>query len=225
MNEVDHPAPLAASTAQRLLDAAEALFGELGYEGTSLRVVTDRARANIAAVNYHYGSKERLLHAVVARVMAPVNAERDRRLTALYGATPKPTVEQIVRAFVEPADLTERYPDRPGMARFIATVLLDPSPNIRQVFANEVDPVEGRYLDALRDALPELDAGTVLVAYTNMLGLLALHQAGIFGGLRLRGAGSGAAVDEVPNEFDPEYLISFLVGGLLARRRSSAASE
>lgn len=204
-----------ASTQRRLVDAAERLFGEHGYEGTSLRAVTELAGANVAAVNYHYGSKERLLRAVVARAMGPVNAERDRRLTALYAETGTPAVEQIVRAFVEPAMNTsaDQAPILPGLARLIATVLLDPDPKIRQLFADEVDPVEGRYLDALWRALPDQDPRLVLVGYTNMLGLLALQQAGTFTGLRLRAGPPATAGGAVPAA-DTEYLIGFLVAGL-----------
>ena len=50
------------STKQRILDVAEALFAEHGFAGTSLRQVTSRADVNIAAVNYHFGSKENLVY-------------------------------------------------------------------------------------------------------------------------------------------------------------------
>lgn len=199
------------STEERLLDAAEQLFGAQGYDETSLRAVTELAGANVAAVNYHYGSKEGLLRAVVGRAMAPINTERDRRLTALTAGAHPPTVEQIVRAFVEPALAAAQESDRPGVDRLIATVLLDPDPKLRQLFADEVDPVEGRYLDALWRALPDRDPQLVLVGYTNMIGLLALQQAGTFTGLRLRGTTGGV----VPAA-GVEYLIAFLVAGLIS---------
>jgi AcrR family transcriptional regulator len=167
----------AETTRERLLNIAEQRFGEGGYEGTSLRAITVAAAANIAAVNYHFGSKEALLRAAVARAMAPVNTERRRRLDQLE-AKGQPTVEQLIRAFIEPGlDLILRRGDRgPVVARFIGRVAFDPSRRIRALYSAEADPVEERYLAALQAALPRAAPESVAFGYLNMLGLLALHQ-------------------------------------------------
>ena len=89
----------AAATQTTILDAAEALFAETGFAATSLRELTAKAGANLAAVSYHFGSKEGLAIAVLKRRMDPINAERRARLDALPA---QPSVEAIVRAFVEP---------------------------------------------------------------------------------------------------------------------------
>ena len=70
-------------TRDRILDAAERLFAQQGFDLTSLRALTTEADVNLAAVNYHFGSKERLFEAVLARLIAPINAERLARLDAL----------------------------------------------------------------------------------------------------------------------------------------------
>ena len=57
------------TTKDRILDAAERLFSEHGFDGTSLRAVTDEAEANLAAVSYHFGGKLRLFQAVFERVL------------------------------------------------------------------------------------------------------------------------------------------------------------
>ncbi|GAB2598237.1 TetR family transcriptional regulator [Kribbella endophytica] len=169
--------PPVESTRERLLNIAEQRFGEGGYEGTSLRAITVAAAANIAAVNYHFGSKEALLRAAVARAMAPVNTERRRRLDQLE-ATGHPTAEQLIRAFIEPGlDLVLRRGERGAIvARFIGRVAFDPSRRIRELYATEADPVEARYLAALQAALPRAAPESVAFGYVNMLGLLALHQ-------------------------------------------------
>jgi AcrR family transcriptional regulator len=199
------------ATRERLLDEAQRLFAERGYEGTSLRALADAASANIAAVNYHFRSKEGLVRAVVARAMEPVNAERDQRLRTLQAEGGRPSVEQIVRAFVEPAmDLASHHGARgPAVAKFLGRVLFDPSPRIRQLFADQVDPVEGRYLDALRDATDGQDTSTVVFGYTSMIGMVALHQAAAFGAIRWRG---GHAEPGSPD--DRERLIAFVTAGL-----------
>src|SRR4051795_9743779 len=76
------------ATRDRLLDAAERLFAEHGYQATTMRGLTAEAEANIAAVNYHFGCKQSLLEAVVHRALAPVVAERRRRLEALGEGPP-----------------------------------------------------------------------------------------------------------------------------------------
>src|SRR2546427_5381031 len=63
-------------TKQRILDTAEGLFGERGYAATSLRQIISEAGVNLAAIHYHFGSKEELLDEVVLRKAAPVNAAR-----------------------------------------------------------------------------------------------------------------------------------------------------
>lgn len=201
------------STRERLLNEAERLFADRGYEGTSLRALADAAEANVAAVNYHFRSKEGLLKEVVARAMGPVNAERDRRLTALQAGRSAPSVEQLVRAFVEPGlDLVSHHGARgPAVARFIGRVLFDPSPRIRQLFAEQVDPVEGRFLDALRLALPGHEPETVLFGYTSMVGLVALHQAAAFTEIRWRN-NSGQNIDD--GKAERERLVAFVTAGL-----------
>lgn len=215
-----------APTPSRLLDAAERLFGERGFDGTSLRAVAEAAGANIAAVNYHFGSKDRLLRAVVARAMGPVNADRHRRLDTLEARYVHPTIAQLVRAFVEPGlDLINHHGERgPAVARFVGGVLFDPSPRIRQLFAEQVDPVEGRYLDALRAALPDQAPDGVLFGYTSMLGLLALRQRGALADVGWRGPRDGASDRAAGGALERERLVAFLTAGFtdLARPPSAA---
>lgn len=210
-NSVETPVE---STRERLLNIAEQRFGEGGYEGTSLRAITVAAAANIAAVNYHFGSKEALLRAAVARAMAPVNTERRRRLDQLE-AKGEPTAEQLIRAFVEPGlDLVLRRGERgPVVARFIGRVAFDPSQRIRELYAVESDPVEARYLAALQVALPRAAPESVAFGYVNMLGLLALHQSQALtrpAGAEPSGVGAGVDGGEDPGKL-AENLIAFLV--------------
>src|SRR3984893_16949649 len=87
-------------TKDRILDAAEKLFSDNGFEATSLRDITTDAQVNLAAVNYHFQSKDSLIDAVIARRVEPVNR---RRLEMLDAAGPEATVEQILTAFLTPA--------------------------------------------------------------------------------------------------------------------------
>ncbi|MBC6445969.1 TetR/AcrR family transcriptional regulator [Actinokineospora xionganensis] len=196
-----------ATTRSRLLDAAERMFADTGFADTSMRAVTEAAGANIAAVNYHFGSKEGLLRAVVRRAMAVVNDERARVLDELEAAG-EPTADDLVHAFVTTgAGLLERQgPRGTQVARFIGRVIFDPSPTMRELFATAVDDVEGRYLRALQRALPHLSPNQVAFRFACMIGMLGLHQTGALAGLA-GGEASPVAVDSV---------VAFLVAGFRA---------
>src|SRR6185312_7575016 len=91
-----------ASTKERILTAAEALFAQRGFEGASLRQLTAAAGVNLAAVNYHFGSKDHLVEQVFKRRLDQLNA---RRLAALkqISAQPETTLEDVLSAFIRPA--------------------------------------------------------------------------------------------------------------------------
>lgn len=89
---------------RKLLDAAEQLFAEKGFEAVSVRDITNLVKMNVAAVNYHFGSRESLLTLVILRYAAPVNEERLARLESAerkWAGKGLP-VEEIIDAFVRP---------------------------------------------------------------------------------------------------------------------------
>lgn len=92
------------ATKQRLIEAAEALFADEGFDRVSVRDITNKAAANVAAVNYHFGSREGLVAVVMARQINPVTEERMARLEALEKrAAGKPVpVEEVLEAFIRP---------------------------------------------------------------------------------------------------------------------------
>ena len=94
-----------SDTKEQILDAAEQIFGAKGFAGTSLRDITRKAGVNLAAVNYHFGSKEGLLRAVLDRRISPVNQKRLKLLAqveATAGEEP-PSVEAILEAYISPS--------------------------------------------------------------------------------------------------------------------------
>src|SRR5438105_1760859 len=105
-----------SATKDRLLDTAEKLFGINGVESTSLRDITAEADANLAAINYHFHSKDSLIDAVIARRIEPVNA---KRLEMLNAAGPNPSVEQILRAFLAPVMEKQMEDVAPLMGRIL----------------------------------------------------------------------------------------------------------
>ena len=93
-----------ASTKDRILDAAERLLAKKGFKATSLRAITAEAEVNLAAVNYHFQSKEALIRAVIARRIGSVNERRISMLDAIYAAAgdePLP-ITAVIDAFIRP---------------------------------------------------------------------------------------------------------------------------
>jgi len=142
-------------TKTRILDAAEKLFGQNGFDGTSLRDITAEADVNLAAVNYHFQSKDSLIDAVIARRVEPVN---QKRLEMLAAAGPDPTVEQILIAFLHPLMQADFSPVYPLMARILAS----PDVFITRLFKKYLVVIADRFGDALNKALPELSRSEIV---------------------------------------------------------------
>ena len=108
-----------SKTRERILDTAEDLFANQGISGTSLRALTRAADVNLAAVHYHFGSKDELILEVLRDKIRPVNEERSRRLAALESGPDDLTLEGILVCFIEPALRVGRvgslssFPDTP----------------------------------------------------------------------------------------------------------------
>ena len=146
-------------TKERILDAAESLFMELGYEATSLRAITAAAPANLASVNYHFGSKEVLFQAVLTRRLDPMNQERLDLLTRLEREGPEPLpCDRILSAMFIPALKLARDPERGGknFLRLLGRAYADPAPFIRRFLAEQYATMIERFKTAFARALPEL---------------------------------------------------------------------
>src|SRR3954454_15556964 len=91
------------NTRSRILDVAEELFSERGFDKISIRNITEKARVNLAAINYHFGSKEDLIAAIFEREVVPVNNARLAALDAAEASGRKdPKLEDILEAFIRP---------------------------------------------------------------------------------------------------------------------------
>jgi AcrR family transcriptional regulator len=142
-------------TKSRILDSAEKLFGMNGFDATSLRDITTAADVNLAAINYHFQSKDSLIDAIVARRIQPVNKKRFELLEA---AGPNPTVEQILTAFMAPVMQVKAD----AVVPLIGRILSNPELFVERVFHKHLAPVSQRFVEALSKALPELPPSELL---------------------------------------------------------------
>ena len=175
------PSPIStatqAVTKDRILDAAEALFSDKGFDATSLRMITAVAKVNLAAVNYHFQSKEALLHAVYARRAEPVNRRRLELLSAYEGSAEILEVEPILDAFMRP--LFEIGESRECIPRLMVRLLyLDSNETSRKVFEKHFMTVFHRFQQAMRRALPHLSEQELALRMQFVIGSLAHTMAG-----------------------------------------------
>ena len=164
-------------TRTRILDAAEELFMQHGFEGTSMRQLTAKANANLAAVNYHFGSKDALIEAVFRRRLDPMNAARIEDLDRMEkGAGGRPLApEAIIRAFV--GSSLRMIEDAKGggrnFIRLLGRTYTDPQKPIRALIGQLYAPAMERFKRAFERAMPDMPRDEMHWRMHFMFGTLA----------------------------------------------------
>jgi AcrR family transcriptional regulator len=162
-------------TRTRILDAAEELFMHHGFGGTSMRLLTAKAGVNLAAVNYHFGSKDALIEAVFRRRLDPMNIARIAALDALEASGRTLAAEAIIRAFIgETLRMVED--GRSGGRNFIRLLgrsYTEPSKAIRVLIGQLYAPAMERYKAAFERALPQMPREELVWRMHFMFGTLS----------------------------------------------------
>jgi AcrR family transcriptional regulator len=161
------------TTKSRILECAVALFTKRGFDNVTTREITFAAGANIAAIDYYFGSKKDLIREAFAFVVRPVNAQRLNRLgQALENPQDNELrLEGIVRAFIEPVIEVARAPLASYHQMFFWAFAYR-QPFIDQIVWRENDDVARRFVAALCAALPHLTPEDVWWRYDFAIGSL-----------------------------------------------------
>ena len=208
-------------TRERILDVAESMFMAHGYEGTSMRMITGAAEVNLAAVNYHFGSKEALLREVFRRRLEWLNRERLAALDQLEiraaGEPLKPS--QILEAFFGTLLRMGEDESLGGMTflRLLGRTLTEPADFIRAFFAGAYEEVIDRYKRALFRALPDVPKAEIVWRFHFMLGAMSYAIAGT----DVLQVVTGCELGDISGEKDAARhlaarVLPFLLGGLRA---------
>jgi AcrR family transcriptional regulator len=165
-------------TRQRLLDAAEHLFAMEGFHSTSLRALTGAAKANLAAVKYHFGSKEALLEAVFERRLVPLNQLRRERLERVRTAArlrgKPPATADVLRAIVEPTlAFRDSGAGAEAFVRLVGRAIAEPDDTIRKIFMKLMTPIFLLWYEAVGEALPQLSPNELFWRLHFALGTLS----------------------------------------------------
>ncbi len=216
MNErLNYSLPMLRDTKTHIMDVAEALFAEHGFKACSLRTITKEAKVNLAAVNYHFGSKEALLESIYARRVNPMNQERLQRLEQLKsthgdGAIP---IDELVTAFVESALRLSRDQRQRTFVALLGRCYVEPSVDLQSRMRHLFDEVVSRFKEAFTRSLPHVPREDLYWRLHFMVGVLAYCMAGID---MMRVIASSHLTDGKDTGALVQRLVNFVSAGLSA---------
>jgi AcrR family transcriptional regulator len=216
-------------TPARLLDAAERLFAERGFEGTSMRALSERARTSISAAHYHFGGKLELVRAVLLRRIEPMNAHRLDRLGALRrGAAPDPpALEPVLDAFLRPSVEAWRGLEEtsgPRTRHILAQLHADPDRHLGELKIELFGPVVDRFVEVLAEILPDRQEHEISLDLHFVVGMLLQVVGGEVQECRSRSPHEARGVDD---EMLLRRMVDFAAAGLRAKTfaRSSPGTQ
>jgi len=162
------------TTRDKILDAAEALFADSGYDGVSLRAITKQAGVELALANYHFGPKESLFCTVVERRAEEINRDRMALLDQQMGTKQlEPIIDAFTRPFLERSQLGGGWK---SYARLIAQISNSPRWT-KMVMSAQFDPVAESFVACMREALPNSDIKDIYWGFYFLLGTMTLTYA------------------------------------------------
>lgn len=199
------------STKERILGAAEQLFATHGFAGASLRQVTAAANVNLAAVNYHFGSKENLINEVFRRRLDDLNAHRIEELDKA-AAQADSTLEDLLAAFIRPAlDLSLDRSGGGAFIRVLARAFAEHNDALRKFLSDNYGHVMKRFHAAFAQRLPNLDKEELYWRLDIIAGALTYAMAD-FGVIKRK----TGVTEQMHRERAVEHLIRFAAAGLRA---------
>jgi AcrR family transcriptional regulator len=203
------------ATRERVLDAAERLFAEYGYDGVSIRQIAQEAGVTLGVVGFHGGLKLDLFKTILARRVATLSAGRRAALVALRARdSDPPDLYALMDAYISPYldAASGGDPQWRAYAKLIARIVDDERwyPHVRELY----DPVAREYLEAIRLAMPHADPAKLATAFvlsvSSMLSLVASRLRIV--SLSDREGSARADGGDIPAY--RETLIAFCVGGI-----------
>lgn len=171
-----------SDTVERILDAAETLFAEKGFAETSLRLITSKAKVNLAAVNYHFGSKKSLIQAVFSRFLEPLCSNLDEELDRRSAqGQPAWTVELLLDVLVEQVLAIKPRSDNDLsiFMRLLGLAFSQSQGHLRRYLNEMYGHVFQRYMLLLREVAPEVQPIELFWRVHFMIGAAAFSMSGL----------------------------------------------
>lgn len=168
------------STKERILNTTEKIISEKGFSSISLRTISTIAKTNLAAVNYHFGNKEKLIEMMLERRLNTLFQLRIKLLDELESGSSKPcNLKQVLEAFIAPA-LTMSNDDHQGGKQFmkvLARAYAEKSEYLHSLLSKRYADTIKRFATALQRACPDLEASVVFWRFHFIMGSLVYVMA------------------------------------------------
>lgn len=205
-----------SETVERILDAAELLFAEKGFAETSLRLITSKAEVNLAAVNYHFGSKKALIQAVFARFLGPFCQALEHELDAYERqAAGALSLERLLAILLEQA-LTIKSRNRGDVSvfmRLLGLAFSERQQDLREYLVHLYGKLFRRYMRLLQLVLPKVQPEVLFWRLHFMLGTAIFSLSGLKSSMALaeQRFNTPLSTEQVLN-----MMVDFLAAGLRA---------
>lgn len=196
---------------EAILDAAEVVFSQSGYDGASMRMISTTAGVAQALLHYHFQSKERLFEAIFERRSTSGSGHRGQLLNDLFEADPNPSLEAVLRVLLIPLrESTELSTNLAEYFQLVAAIGVGSDERSKSLIKRYFDPIAHRFISAFLKVVPGLSAEKAVWSY-----LFAI-------GSRMQAQASNGRADRLSRELnlqklEPlELLVSFAAAGIRA---------
>jgi AcrR family transcriptional regulator len=200
--------PAAQGTPERLIAAVERLLAERDDLDPPLRDITQAAGANVAAVNYHFGSKAALVTAVIERAVTEQARRGLEAIDAISNAEPPAGVEDILRAWMQ---VSAGMVPNTVLSRVAARVLVGPPAELAELVERVIAEPRARLLNLLSDRLPQLPVDELGFRVDMTFVALVTYRRG---GLRRAPFDEGRS--DIPDDTFARWVLAFILGGITA---------
>ncbi|HEX3504738.1 MAG TPA: CerR family C-terminal domain-containing protein [Xanthobacteraceae bacterium] len=203
-------------TRDRIMKAAERLFADKGYDGTSIRAIVAKARVNQAAINYHFGGKDGLYREVLRAAFRGMTEDQLAHAEDMKTLSREEALAAFIRRQLRPLmarDESSRH------MRLFNWETVRPTPVLRALVAEEAAPFMNMAADLAHRFLPDADRRTLTVASVWLIG-----QCSIFlrNRERLAEPPVGLEMDDAMVEWIAQVVSRWLVAGLGAASSDAA---
>jgi AcrR family transcriptional regulator len=198
-------------TRERIVKAAERLFAERGYDGTSIRAIVAKARVNQAAINYHFAGKDGLYREVLSAAFRALTEQQLEHADEMKAMSREAALADFIRRQLRPLMGRDEYSRH---MRIFNWETVRPTPVFRKLLSEAAAPFMGLAVDLVRRFQPEADQRTLMAAAIWLIG-----QCSVFLRNReqLAEAPMGLVLDEAALEWLAQSIARWAAGGLARR--------
>jgi AcrR family transcriptional regulator len=204
-----------ADTVTRILDSAEQLFAEKGFAETSLRMITTRAKVNLAAVNYHFGSKKDLIQAVFARFLTPFTQKLNKELDSVVTQKSDPNFQDVLgvlaKTMLTGVESNDKYNKLSVFMRLLGLAYTQQQGHLRRFLFENYSSVYVRFIGYLKAAHPSLSSEEIFWRIHFAIGsaVFTMSSIEVLRNMSIADTGKDARVEDVMQK-----LIPFLAAAL-----------